>query len=479
MSQELRGRSSETTGVGSASTSGTGRRNGSTFAAAEVLAKLGSVRAEGRESGGVAPGSQGSMTPMPHESPEPTALVERMRPYSRTIFGEMSALATRLGAVNLGQGFPDDDGPEVVKQAAIEAIRDGRGNQYPPAHGLPELRRAIASHQKRRYGLELDWQTDVVVATGASGAIAASVLALTEPGDEVVMFDPYFDLYPADIALAGATRVTVPLSGPDLRPDPAALAAAITPRTRLLLLNSPHNPTGIVFTRAELEAVARVACEHDLLVIADEAYEHLWFDDNEHVPIATLPGMWERTVTIGSGGKSFSFTGWKVGWATGPRRLIDAVKVVRQHLSYVSSGPFQWAIAEGLTLPDQYFTEFRTSLAARRDLLATGLANLGMRVLTTQGTYFISTDVTGSPSPDVTGSLSTDVTGPSFNSGSEFCEWIPQHAGVVAIPMSALSDHPQAEPFVRWAFCKEPGTLREAIARLEVALSRRRQARLT
>ncbi len=286
-------------------------------------------------------------------------LTARMRPFRRTIFGEMSALATDLGAVNLGQGFPDADGPDELKGVAIAAIRDGRGNQYPPAHGLPQLRQAIAAHQSDRYGLQPDWQSEVVVSTGASEGIAATLLALLSPGDEVVMFDPYFDLYPADVALAGATRVTVPLQGPDLRPDLVALERAITDRTRVLLLNSPHNPTGIVFTRTELEHIARIARHHDLIVVSDEAYEHLWFDDHPHIPIATLPGMWQRTVTIGSGGKSFSFTGWKVGWVTGPADLVGAVRVVRQHLSYVSSGPFQWAIAAGLQLPDSYFDEFR------------------------------------------------------------------------------------------------------------------------
>ncbi len=384
-------------------------------------------------------------------------LTARMGDFRRTIFGEMSALATGLGAVNLGQGFPDADGPDELKEVAIAAIRDGRGNQYPPAHGLPQLRQAIAAHQRHCYGLQPDWQSEVVVSTGASEGIAATLLALLSPGDEVVMFDPYFDLYPADVALAGATRVTVPLQGPDLRPDLVALERAITDRTRVLLLNSPHNPTGIVFTRAELERIARIAIGHDLIVVSDEAYEHLWFDDHPHIPIATLPGMWQRTVTIGSGGKSFSFTGWKVGWVTGPADLVGAVRVVRQHLSYVSSGPFQWAIAAGLQLPNSYFDEFRADLAGQRDLLAAGLQDVGMRVLTTQGTYFIAADVTPL----------------GFDSGAQFCEWIPENAGVVAIPLSALSDHHAADPYVRWAFCKHPDTLAEALRRLATALSGR------
>lgn len=397
------------------------------------------------------------MALMPQPDRDESHLVARMHPYRRTVFGEMSALARRLGAVNLGQGFPDEDGPTVLEEVAIAAIREGRGNQYPPAHGLPELRRSIAEHQQRFYGLTLDWETDVVVTTGASEAIAAALLALVDAGDEVIMFDPYFDLYPADVAMAGAHRVTVPLAGPELRPDLVALADAITARTRVIILNSPHNPTGIVFTREELAEVARLAIENDLLVLSDEAYEHLWFDGFRHIPIATLPGMWERTVTVGSGGKSFSFTGWKVGWATGPRHLIDAVKVVRQHLSFVSGGPFQWAIAAGLQLPDSYFDDFRRSLQTRRDTLSLGLRNLGMRVLLTEGTYFVSTDVTPL----------------GFTTGAEFCDWIPEQAGVVAIPMSALSDHRDADGFVRWAFCKRPDTLREALTRLTTSLHSR------
>ena len=381
-------------------------------------------------------------------------LTPRMQPHAGTIFGDMSALATRLGAVNLGQGFPDTDGPVELQDAAIRAIREGHGNQYPPAHGLPELRQAIAEHQSRFYGLEWDWRDEVVVATGASEVIAAAVLALADPGSQVALFDPYFDLYPAVIALAGASRLSAPLAGPELRPDIDTLVAQLTPRTRVLLLNSPHNPTGIVLTPDELQRLAQVAIQHDLIVISDEAYEHLWFDDNRHIPIATLPGMAERTITIGSAGKTFSYTGWKVGWATGPADLIAAVRVVRQHLSFVSSGPFQWAFAEGLRFPDSYFEEFRAGLAAQRDHLSAGLSALGMRTLTTQGTYFITTDVTDA----------------GFASGTEFCDWIPEHAGVVAIPLSALSDHTDAEPYVRWAFCKQPSTLDEALARLERAL---------
>ena len=378
-------------------------------------------------------------------------LVRRMRPYERTIFGEMSALAARLGAVNLGQGFPDTGGPAEVREVAQRAVAEGRGDQYPPAHGDPDLRTAIAEHQQRFYGLQVDPGAGVVVTTGASEAIAAAILALVEPDEQVMVLDPYFDLYAAAIALAGAQRIAVPLTPDALRPDVDAMQRAVTPRTRMLLLNTPHNPTGVVFTRAELEALARFAVSNDLLVLADEAYEHLWFDDHAHVPIATVPGMWERTVTVGSGGKSFSFTGWKVGWASGPEDLIAAVRVVRQHLSYVSGGPFQPAIAAGLRLPDAYFDGFRAELAEKRDRLCAGLTELGMRVIAPQGTYFATTDVRPL----------------GFADGEQFCRCLPEQAGVVAIPMSALSDHPEVSaPFVRWAFCKREEVLDEAVRRL-------------
>ncbi len=377
-------------------------------------------------------------------------LVERMHPYERTIFGEMSALATHLGAVNLGQGFPDTGGPHEVREVALRAVRDGLGDQYPPAHGLPDLRAAIIEHQRRFYGLDIV-DAGVVVTTGASEALTAAILALVEPGQDVMILDPYFDLYAAAIGLAGARRLAVPLTADALRPDVTAMRAAVTPDTRVLLLNSPHNPTGVVFSREELADLAEFAIAHDLLVISDEAYEHLWFDDAEHIPIATLPGMFERTITIGSGGKSFSFTGWKVGWATGPADLIAAVRVVRQHLSYVSGGPFQYAMAAGLRLPDSYFDAFRAGLAAQRDQLCAGLDELGLRVIPPQGTYFATTDVTTL----------------GFADGEQFCRRAPHEAGVVAIPQSALSDHPETtSPYVRWAFCKQPPVLQEALARL-------------
>jgi N-succinyldiaminopimelate aminotransferase len=382
-------------------------------------------------------------------------LVPRMAEHSTSVFAEMSTLALAVGAVNLGQGFPDTDGPQELKDVAIAAIEDGRGNQYPPPHGLPLLRDAIAAHQQRFYGLVVDPGLEVVVGTGASEVIQSALMALIDDGDEVIVFEPWFDIYAAGISLARGRRVGVPMSGPNLRPDLDALRRAVTPRTRMILLNSPHNPTGVVFTPEELAEVAAIAIDNDLLVLSDEAYEHLWFDDHRHVPIATLPGMWERTVTVGSGGKTFSFTGWKVGWATGPADLIGAVRVVRQHLSYVSGGPFQYAMAHGLGLPDDYFTSFRDDLAAKRDLLAAGLSSLGMRVLPTQGTYFITTDITPL----------------GFADGLAFCRELPGRAGVVAIPHQAFCDDIEVgAPYVRWAFCKRPAVLEEALNRLDAGL---------
>src|SRR5580693_7247923 len=311
-----------------------------------------------------------------------------------TIFAEMSALAVETGAVNLGQGFPDTDGPIEIAQAAADAVLSGRGNQYPPGPGIPELRSAISDHQKRFYGLEFDPDTEVQVTAGATEAIAAALLALLEPGDEVIAFEPYYDSYAACIALAGGIRVPVTLRAPDFRPDLDTLRAAVTPRTRLILLNSPHNPTGSVFSPAELTAIAELACERDLLVISDEVYEHMVYV-GEHVPIGSLPGMAERTVSISSSGKTFSFTGWKIGWVTASAELVAAVRAVKQFLTFVSSGPFQYAIAEALRMPDAYFAGISVQLRAKRDLLCGGLAEAGFLVYPPEGTYFVTTDIRG------------------------------------------------------------------------------------
>ncbi|NKQ27497.1 pyridoxal phosphate-dependent aminotransferase [Streptomyces galbus] len=381
-------------------------------------------------------------------------LNRRLAEFGTTIFAEMSALALRTGSINLGQGFPDTEGPEEIREAAVRALRDGRGNQYPPGPGVPELRRAVADHQLRRYGLAYDPDTEVLVTAGATEAIAASLLALLEPGDEVVALEPYYDSYAACIAMAGARRVPVTLR-PDagrFRLDLDELRDAVTDRTRLLLINTPHNPTGAVLTRAELAVIAELAVERDLLVVTDEVYEHLVFDDAEHVPLATLPGMRERTVTLGSAGKSFSFTGWKVGWVTAPASLVAAVRSAKQYLTYVASGPFQYAVAEALALPESYFADFRADLQAKRDLLAGGLAEAGFGVYVPSGTYFVTTDVRPLGEAD----------------GVAFCRALPERAGVVAIPNAVFYDHrEEGAPFVRFAFCKRTEVLQEAVARLK------------
>ncbi|HTS97093.1 MAG TPA: pyridoxal phosphate-dependent aminotransferase [Streptosporangiaceae bacterium] len=378
-------------------------------------------------------------------------LNRRMAGMGSTIFAEMSALAVATGSVNLGQGFPDTDGPREVAEAAAAAILGGRGNQYPPGPGIPELRQAVADHQQRFYGLGFDPETEVLVTAGATEAIAAALLALVEPGDEVIAFEPYYDSYAACVALAGGVRVPVTLRAPDFRPDLDRLRAAVTPRTRLILLNSPHNPTGSVFTRAELTAIAELACERDLLVVCDEVYEHMVYA-GEHVPVGSLPGMRERTVSISSAGKTFSFTGWKIGWVTATAELIAAVRAVKQFLTFVSGGPFQYAIAEALRMPDGYFAGISEQLRVKRDLLCAGLAEVGFDVYPPQGTYFVTTDVRRLGDAD----------------GVEFCRNLPRQAGVVAIPNAVFYDDPDAgRTQVRFAFCKRPEVLHDALARIE------------
>ncbi|WP_433857120.1 pyridoxal phosphate-dependent aminotransferase [Streptomyces kronopolitis] len=385
-------------------------------------------------------------------------LNRRLAEFGTTIFAEMSALAVRTGSLNLGQGFPDADGPEEVREAAVRALRDGRGNQYPPGPGVPELRTAVAAHQERFYGhrgLSWDPDTEVLVTAGATEAIAATLLALLEPDDEVIALEPYYDSYAACIAMAGGRRVPV-----TLRPDPEAgsyrldldeLRDAVTDRTRLILLNTPHNPTGTVLSAPELAEIARLAVERDLLVVTDEVYEHLVFE-GEHLPLASFPGMRERTVTISSAGKTFSFTGWKVGWVTAPAELVTAVRAAKQFLTYVSAGPFQYAVAEALALPDSYYSGLREDLRTKRDVLARGLADAGFRVFTPSGTYFITTDIRPLGHDD----------------GFAFCRALPERAGVVAIPNAVFYDHKdEGAPYVRFAFCKGVDVLREAADRLQ------------
>ena len=386
------------------------------------------------------------MVTPPLESP----LVERMRSFGTTIFAEMSALAVEHGALNLGQGFPDTDGPPEIIEAAVRALRGGH-NQYPPGPGIPELRRAISRHQLRHYDLRVDPEDQVLVTAGATEAIAASLLALAGPGDEVVTFEPYYDSYAASVALGGAERRVVPLRPPTYRFDPAALEAAITPATKILLLNTPHNPTGHCFGVDELDVIAEICLRYDLIAVCDEVYEHLLFDGRAHVPLATRPGMAERTLTISSAGKTFSFTGWKIGWVTGPAALVAAVRTVKQFLTYVSGGPLQYAVAEALEMGDDPIDELRRSLEAKRDRLCAGLEAAGFAVVVPDGTYFVIADIRPVGGSD----------------GLEFCRALPGRIGVAAVPTQVFYDDVDAgRPYVRFAFCKRDEVIDEACLRL-------------
>jgi N-succinyldiaminopimelate aminotransferase len=376
-------------------------------------------------------------------------LNSRLQGYTSTIFTEMSALAVSTSSINLGQGFPDVDGPDAIKRAAIRAIEAGH-NQYPPLPGIAQLRLAVAEHQKRHRGLDFDPDTEILVTAGATEAIAACMLSLCETGDEVVMFEPYYDAYAACAAMAGAQRRVVPLNAPDWSFDPGALEDAITDRTRLLLVNTPHNPTGKVFSLAELEVIADVCRRHDLLVVTDEVYEHLVYE-SPHVSLASLPGMTERTITISSGAKTFSFTGWKVGWVCATPELIAAIRTAKQFLTFVNAGPFQYAIAEGLSQCDDYLVEAAQVLRDKRDLLTTGLVAAGFEVFASPGTFFLTTDIS---------SLTDDD---SFT----FCRELPARCGVVAIPSSVFYDDKVAgRHLVRWMFSKRHEVLEEAVERL-------------
>jgi len=378
-------------------------------------------------------------------------LVERMQAHASTIFAEMSALALRTGAINLGQGFPDTDGPASLLDDAAANIKGGI-NQYPPGIGIPELRTAVAEHQRRFYGLEVDPDA-VLVTTGATEAIAAAVLALCEPGDEVVTFQPYYDSYAATIALAGAKLRAVALrpTGTSFGFDPDELRAAFSPRTRIVLVNTPHNPTGTVLDREQLTLIGELAAEHDAVVVTDDVYEHMIYDGRQHVTMASLPGMAERTLTISSVGKTFSVTGWKVGWVHGPGELVSAVRAVKQFLTYVSGAPFQPAIATALSLPDTFYTQLASELQRKRDLLSGGLREAGFTVFDTAGTYFVVTDVTPL----------------GYTDGAEFCWSLPERAGVAAVPVSVFCADPQlGRSLVRFAFCKRDEVLKEAVSRL-------------
>jgi N-succinyldiaminopimelate aminotransferase len=382
--------------------------------------------------------------------------VARLRPYTTTVFAEMSALAARTGAVNLGQGFPDEDGPPAMLEAAENAIAAGV-NQYPPGLGIQPLREAIAADRRRKYGTEYNPDTEVLVTVGATEAIAASVIGLVEPGSQVLLIEPYYDSYAPVIAMAGARRTSVSLV-PDGRGfvlDVDAMRRAVTRNTAALIVNSPHNPTGMVLSRAELEEIAEIAVNADLLVITDEVYEHLVFDDGRHVPLAALDGMAERTVTISSAAKMFNCTGWKIGWACAAPQLIAGVRAAKQFLSYVGGAPFQPAVAQALNSEQAWVAELRKTLQGKRDRLGEALTAIGFDVHHSGGTYFLCAD----PRPL------------GYHDSSEFCRRLPEKVGVAAIPMSAFCDPGTAHAdkwnhLVRFAFCKRDDTLDEAIRRL-------------
>lgn len=381
-------------------------------------------------------------------------LTAKLQGFGTTIFAEMTALAVEHEAVNLGQGFPDTDGPEIIRRAAIEAIEAGH-NQYAPGAGVPELRRAVADHQERFHGLTYDPDSEITVTAGATEAIFAALQALLDVGDEVLTFEPFYDSYEASVAMAGARLQVVTLRPPSgggdgWSYDPDEVEARISPRTRVLLLNSPHNPTGKVFTRAELGHLAELCVEHDLVAMTDEVYEHLVFD-GEHHPLATFPGMRERTVTISSAAKTFSVTGWKIGWVCAQPQLNAAVRTAKQFVTYTNGTPFQFAVAEALRLGHDHFDGFVSDYRRRRDRLCDGLTDAGFDVFVPEGTYFATVDIRSVGYED-------DVT---------FCRELPALVGVAAVPTSGLYLHPERGRFLaRFAFCKTDAVLDEGIRRL-------------
>ena len=392
---------------------------------------------------------------MPEQRPR--YLVDRLQQFGTTIFAEMSALAVRTGSINLGQGFPDVDGPAEVTETAVRAIRSGDYNQYPPGIGHPELRQAVSEHQRRFWGLEFDPDTEVLVTAGATEAITAAILAFVGPGDEVVTFEPYYDSYAPAVAMTPGELRLATLRPPSYEFNPAELAAAFGPRTKVMLLNSPHNPTGKVFTTAELDAIAELCVRHDVIAVTDEVYEHLVFDGASHVPLAGRPGMADRTVTVSSGGKTFSVTGWKIGWACGRPALVSAIQTAKQFLTYVNGGPFQPAVAAGLRLGDEYFEALAGGLQAQRDRLCAGLTAAGFEPSVPQGTYFVTADIRPL----------------GYDDGIDFCLGLPERCGVVAVPCQVFyEDESAGKRFVRFAACKRLEVLDEACRRL-AALKRR------
>ena len=378
-------------------------------------------------------------------------LTPRLAEIPPTIFTTMSALAVRTGSLNLGQGFPDADGPAGMLEVASRAVLGGQ-NQYAPGRGTPALREAVARHQQRHYGIDLDPDTEVLVTAGATEALTATILALVGPGDEVVLVEPYYDSYAAAITLAGGVRRTVGLvRTPDgWSLDTEALRSVVTDRTVAMVLNTPHNPTGTVLSDEDLAAVAEVARAHDLVVLTDEVYEHLTFDGRTHTPLRTLPGMAERTVTVSSAGKTFSVTGWKVGWATASPELVDTVLAVKQWLTFTNAAPLQPAVAHALDHEQGFVQDLASTLAAHRDLLTEGLRAAGLRPGPSSSTYF----------------LLGDVSHLGWRDAMEFCLALPERAGVVAVPAQPFYDSTDGDQLVRWAFCKDRATIDAAVERL-------------
>jgi aspartate/methionine/tyrosine aminotransferase len=386
---------------------------------------------------------------------------ERIRAFGTSVFSEMSRLSAIHQAVNLGQGFPDFPGPEFVKAAAKRAI-DANLNQYAPSHGLPRLRMAIAETFERATGRAVDVDTEITVTSGATEAIFDSIQAFIDPGDEIVLFEPYYDSYVASAVIAGAVPKYVTLQPPDWTFDIDALRVAFSERTRVLVLNTPHNPTGKVFSRAELQAIAELCIEHDVIVLSDEVYDRILFDGAEHISIATLPGMWERTLTINSTGKTFSMTGWKIGYAIGPASLNAALRAVHQFVTFASQTPFQDAMAEALELAatNGYYEQLAHDYTARRDLMHEALTGAGLSVLPGFGTYF----------------LTIDGSGLGFANDIELCHWLIVEAGVTSVPPSAFYADPARAPLLaRFCFAKEQATIAEAAGRLNAAAPKLRQ----
>jgi len=376
-------------------------------------------------------------------------IARRLASFGETIFTEISALAIKHNAINLGQGFPNFDGPAFIKRAAIEAVEAGHG-QYARMFGVPALNDAIAERFRADTGLDIDVNANITVTSGCTEAIAATMLGLINPGDEVIVFEPYYDSYPACLAMAGATPRFVTLRPPSFDVDEAALRSAFSDKTRAVLINTPHNPSGKIFTRAELELIAQLCTKHGAIAITDEVYERLVFE-GEHVRLCTLPGMWDRTVTLNSLGKTFSLTGWKIGWAIAPAHLTKGIRAAHQFLTFATATPLQHGAAAALRAPDSYYVEFVADYRSKRDMLIDGLARIGFQVYPPAGTYFVLADHTAF----------------GFDSDVAFCKHLIEHIGVAAIPPSAFYHNPaDGRKLVRFAFCKTEDTLREALSRM-------------